>query len=142
MKPTVSIIIPIYNAEATLNRCLESILSQSLHDIEVVCVLDGSTDGSTGILSRWAGRDERVHAFAFEKNNGIVQAMKVGLRESKGEYVMFADADDRLLPGACENLVRLIREYDVDILRFGIKVNVQPGLNGAGWQTFFASNEW
>ena len=142
MKPTVSIIIPIYNAEATLDRCLESILTQSLRDIEVICVLDGSTDGSAEILSRWADKDERVHAFGFEKNYGIVQAMKVGLRESKGEYVMFADADDRLLPGACENLVRLIRKYDVDILRFGIKVNVQPGLNEAGWQSFFASNEW
>ena len=120
MNPTVSIIIPAYNAEATLDRCLESILSQSFRDIEVVCILDGSTDGSAGILSRWADKDERVHAFAFEKNNGIVQAMKVGLRESKGEYVMFADADDRLLPGACETALKLIEEIKTDIVQFSV----------------------
>ena len=134
MNPTVSIIIPIYNAEATLDRCLESILSQSLRDIEVLCVNDGSTDGSRGIMRQWAKRDKRVRIRIFEENLGTVLAMKLGLRESSGEYVMFADADDRLLPGACENAVRLIREHKVDILQFGMKITALPGVETGGFE--------
>lgn len=141
MKPKVSIIICAYNAEATLERCLDSILTQSLQDIEVLCINDGSTDGTMEILRRLVAHEARLHVYSFEKNYGIVIATKQGLRESKGKYIMFVDADDRLLPGACENLVRLIEEHDVDILQFGIKVNVAPGIDESGWQKYFASNE-
>ena len=136
MNPTVSIIIPLYNAEATLDRCLESILSQSLRDIEVVCVNDGSTDGSQEILRQWANRDSRILVRRFEENMGTVLATKLGIRESKGKYVMFLDADDRYLPGACENAVRLIEEYGVDILQFGMKVTTLPGADTRGFEKY------
>lgn len=142
MTPTLSIIIPLYNAASTLDRCLESILSQSLRDIEVVCVNDGSTDESQEILKQWSKRDKRVRLRRFEGNNGIIFAVKLGLRESTGEYIMFADADDRLLPGACENAVRQIREYDVDILRFGAKVIVPPGTDDTLWKKHHTSIDW
>lgn len=142
MKPTVSIIIPAYNAEATLDRCLESILTQSLRDIEVLCINDGSKDGTKEVLMRWEKRDGRVRVWQLETNVGIVPAENLGIRASTGKYVMFADADDRLLPGACENLVRLIEKYDVDILQFGIKFNAAPGTDEASWQNYLASNEW
>jgi glycosyltransferase involved in cell wall biosynthesis len=142
MAPTVSIIIPIYNAEATLARCLESVLTQSLRDIELLCVNDGSTDGSVEVLKRFVAQDARIHVFSFDKNYGLVIAVKQGLRESQGKYTMFVDSDDRLLPGACENLVRLIEQYDVDILQFGIKVKtLLPGADDSGWRKIFASNE-
>jgi len=142
MKPTVSIIIPAYNAEATLDRCLESVLTQSLREIEVLCVNDGSTDGTGEALSRWEKQDERVHVLRFEENNGNFPAVKAGILKSTGEYVMFVDADDRMLPGACENAVRLIGKHDVDILQFSIKVNVSSGKDEAKWQKFLASREW
>jgi len=141
MKPTVSIIIPAYNTEATLDRCLESVLTQSLRDMEVLCVNDGSTDGTGDILTRWEKQDERVHVLRFEENKGLVSAVKAGILKSTGEYVMFADADDRLLPGACENTVRLIREYDVDVLQFSVKVNASPGVDESSWMNYLASND-
>jgi len=142
MKPTVSIIIPAYNAEATLARCLKSVLTQSLREIEVLCVNDGSTDGTGEILKRWAERDGRIRVRQLEENIGIVPAENLGIRASTGEYVMFVDADDRLLQGACENAVRLIREYDVDILQFNVKVNVPPGTDGFIWKKLLTSKEW
>lgn len=128
MKPTVSIIIPIYNAESTLDRCLESIATQSLREIEVLCILDGPTDGSPEIVKKWVLRDERVKVRRFKDNKGIVLTVKLGLRECTGDYVMFADADDVMLPGAVENAVRLIRDYEADILQFGMKITAVPGV--------------
>ena len=142
MKPTVSIIIPVYNAETTLDRCLNSVLTQSLREIEVLCVNDGSTDGTGEALTRWEKQDGRVYVLSFEENKGIFLAVKAGILKSTGEYVMFVDSDDRLLPGACENAVRLIRKHEVDILQFGIKVNAQSSENESNWQKRFASKEW
>lgn len=122
MKPKVSIIIPVYNGEKTVRESLESVLTQSLREIEVLCINDGSTDGTAAILREMAAGDSRIRIFRFEKNRGIVLAVKTGLMEASGEYVMFVDADDILLPGACENAVRLIEQYGVDILQFAISV--------------------
>ena len=143
MPPIVSIIIPIYNAEATLARCLDSILTQSLREIEVICVNDGSTDGSVEVLKQFVAHDEaRIHVYSFEKNYGIVIAVKLALLNAKGKYVMFVDSDDVLLPGACENAARLIEEHDVDVLQFGIKVNVASGTDASSWQKTFAPKDW
>ena len=142
MTPTVSIIIAAYNAETTLDRCLDSVLTQSLRDIEVLCIDDGSTDGTREVLKRWEKHDGRVRIRQFDENKGLMMAVNLGLRESKGEYVMFVDADDRLLPGAYENAVRLIREYEVDILQFGVKINAPSVISETVWKKNLASNEW
>jgi glycosyltransferase involved in cell wall biosynthesis len=142
MSPFISIIIPIYNAEATLARCLNSILTQSLQDIEVLCVNDGSTDGSVDILKQFVAHDARIHVYSFEKNYGIVIAVKLALLNAKGKYVMFVDSDDVLLPGACENAARLIEKHDVDVLQFGVKINVPSGTDASSWQKTFAPKDW
>ena len=134
MPPTISIIIPIYNAEATLVRCLESVLTQSLHEIEVICINDGSMDGSVEILRQFVSHDARLHVYSFEKNYGIVIAVKLGVLNAKGKYVMFVDSDDLLLPGACENAARLIEQYGVDVLQFGMKITAQPGTDISGFE--------
>ena len=141
MTPTISIIIPIYNAEATLARCLKSVLTQSLRDIEVLCVNDGSTDGSVEILRQFVAHEPRLHVYSFEENNGIVIAVKLALLNAKGKYVMFVDSDDVLLPGACENLARMIEEYDVDVLQFDVKINVPSGTDESGWKNGFAAKD-
>ena len=129
MKPKVSIIIPVYNGERTVRESLESVLTQSLGEIEVLCVDDGSKDGTASILQEIAAGDARMRLYGFEKNRGIVLATKMGLLEASGEYVMFVDSDDILLPGACENAVRLIEQYGVDILQFAINVKHPKGAN-------------
>lgn len=129
MKPKVSIIIPVYNGEKTVRESLESVLTQSLREIEVLCINDGSTDGTAAVLREMAAGDSRVRLYGFEKNHGIVLAVKTGLLEARGDYVMFVDADDILLPGAIENAVRLIEQYDVDILQFAIRVKHPKGAN-------------
>lgn len=142
MNPTISIIVTLYNAATTLDRCLESILTQSLREIEVLCVNDGSTDGSQAILEQWSRRDSRVRIRQLEENMGILPATNLALRESTGEYIMFVDADDRLLPGACENAVRLIRKHGVDVLQFGVRVKaVLPGLDVTSRQKDFSQKE-
>jgi len=134
MQPIISIIIPIHNAEATLARCLNSVLTQSLRDIEAICIDDGSRDGTVEVLRRFVAHDARLHVYSFEKNYGVVIATKLGLLNAKGKYVMFVDSDDVLLPGACENAARLIGEYGVDVLQFGMKITAQPGANAAGFE--------
>ena len=132
--PTVSIIIPIYNAEATLARCLESVLTQSMRDIELLCINDGSTDGSVEILRQFVAHEPRLHVYSLEKSYGIVIASKLALLNAKGKYVMFVDSDDVLLPGSSENAVRLIEEYGVDVLQFGMKITAQPGVDTSGFE--------
>ena len=92
--PKVSVIIPIYNQEKYLRECLETVLLQNLQEIEVICVNDGSTDGSFNILSELAWTDDRLHIINQE-NKGVGEARNVGIREAKGEFVTFIDPDDK-----------------------------------------------
>jgi len=118
--PKLSVIIPIRNEKPALRRCIDSILSQSFKDLEIICVDDGSDDGSDAILQDYVNRDPRVHATAFQRHLGTVIARKMALLDAQGEYVMFVDADDWLLPGACETAVGLIKESQADIVQFSV----------------------
>ncbi|MBR4255372.1 MAG: glycosyltransferase [Lentisphaeria bacterium] len=118
--PKLSVIIPVYNAESTLRRCLDSILSQSFRDLEIICVDDGSSDGSADILQEYVLREPRVHASAFQRRLETVLARKLALLDAQGKYIMFADADDMLLPGACETAVRLIEKSNCDVVQFSV----------------------
>ena len=129
--PKVSIIIPAYNAEKTLAACLDSALSQTLRDIEVICVNDGSTDRTRDILLAYMRRDSRLHGLSFNYCGRSVFARKMGIQDATGEYIMFLDADDLLLPTACASAVRLITEKNVDVLQFGAKVETTLELTQA-----------
>lgn len=118
--PKLSIIIPVHNEKTFLKRCLDSILSQSFRDFEILCTDDASTDGTTDILRQYADLDKRIHIKVFTRRLGTVLARKLALLDARGEYVMFVDADDWLLPGACETAVRLIKETKTDIVQFSI----------------------
>lgn len=120
--PKVSIVIPACNAEKTLAACLDSALSQTLRDIEVICINDGSTDRTLEILVSYMRKDSRLHGLSFNYSGGTVFARKIGIQEATGDYIMHLDADDLLLPSSCESAVRLITEKNVDILQFGTKV--------------------
>ena len=121
-KPIISIIIPVYNDEDYLRQALDSVESQTLQDIEIICVNDGSTDGTAAILREYARRDERVGVIEHRKNRGLLPARKTGVEAARGEYCLFLDGDDELVPECCETVYALIREQDTDIMEFSIQV--------------------
>lgn len=103
MKPKVSIIVPIYNAENFISRCFESLLGQTITDIEIIAVNDGSTDTSGKILSNYAAKDPRIKVIN-KKNGGVSSARNSGLKIVKGEYIGFVDPDDWIDPNMYENM--------------------------------------
>ena len=96
----ISVIVPVYNVENYLDGCLESLVAQTYQDIEIVCVNDGSTDGSREKLRQWAERDGRVRVI-HQSNAGVSAARNAGIEAATGEFVCFLDPDDRFLPHAC-----------------------------------------
>lgn len=111
----ISVIVPVYNAEAYLSRCLESILNQTYRDIRVICVNDGSTDGTGEMLEEFARRDGRVKVIC-RTNSGLSASRNAGLELAEGEYVMFVDADDWLDGHACADAVEAMERRDADIV--------------------------
>lgn len=92
--PKISVIIPVYNTERYLSECLESVISQTLADIEIICVNDSSTDSSLQILQDYAQKDKRIIVLT-QKNKGAGAARNLGLKNAKGEFVAFMDSDDK-----------------------------------------------
>ncbi len=93
MSPKVSVIIPVYNASAHLESCLDSVIHQTLQDIEIICVNDGSTDSSAGLLEEYAQKDSRIRVIT-QQNAGAGAARNRGLDAAQGEYLSFLDSDD------------------------------------------------
>lgn len=120
--PRISIIIPVHNADRYLEECLDSVLSQTLSDIEVICVDDCSIDGSADILADRAGRDTRLRVITYTQNKSASQARKDGALAASGEYMLFVDADDTIEQGALERLYVEMRRDPVDILHFGATI--------------------
>jgi glycosyltransferase involved in cell wall biosynthesis len=119
--PKLSIIIPVRDEAPSMKRCFDSILSQSFQDWEIICVDDGSTDGSADILLQYIRSDKRIHGTVFNRHLGTVLARKLALLDARGDYVMFVDADDMLPPDACKTAVNLIRKTDSDIMQFDVE---------------------
>ncbi|WP_445361558.1 glycosyltransferase [Microbulbifer sp. EKSA005] len=116
----VSIVIPIYNNSEHLQHCLDSILNQTLADIEIICIDDKSEDNSVDILDEYVTKyPDTIIAIKHGKNLSASQCRKDGVLSSSGEYIMFVDADDYIEPTACEIAYTAITENDTDILQFG-----------------------
>ena len=113
MKPMVSVIVPVYNAEQTIRRCVASILDQQFTDLELLLVDDGSTDGSGAICDEFAARDARVTAI-HQKNAGVSAARNHALDLAQGVYLQFLDSDDWITPDATRSLVRAMMENPAD----------------------------
>lgn len=116
--PLFSIIVPVYNVEKYLSLCLDSLRNQSFQDIEVICVDDGSTDGSLAIAEMHAALDSRINVFA-KANGGVSSARNFGFEKASGEYVLFIDSDDYMSTNACEVLAGVVKEQSPDIVTFG-----------------------
>lgn len=114
----LSVIVPIYNAREFLSRCLESLLLQGMKDYEIVCVDDGSTDGSAEVLRRYEKSYPTVIKVLEQENQGSSVARNEGMRIAKGDVIAFCDADDFLIPGAYRYLLENFWTEDIDLLRF------------------------
>ena len=114
--PTLSVVIPVYNVEKYLAECLDSALAQTLKDIEIICVDDGSTDSSGAMLDDYARRDSRIRVI-HKANSGYGHTMNCGLREAKGKYIAFLESDDFIVPEAYEELVAQADECGADIAK-------------------------
>ena len=114
----VSVIVPVYNGEKYLVRCMDSIVGQTLKETEIICVDDGSSDRSPEILDEYARRDNRVRLIS-QRNAGAGAARNRGLSEAKGEYLSFLDADDFFEPDMLERAYRKAKEQKAQILVFG-----------------------
>ena len=115
----ISVIMPVYNVEKYLENSLNSVLTQSFTDIEVICVNDESTDGSLEILKEFEQKDRRVKVIN-QKNRGNGGARNTGLKHAKGEYVYFFDSDDALFPEALEKMYENITSNESDLVLFKV----------------------
>lgn len=115
----LSIIIPIYNAEQTLGRCLDSVVNQTLRDIEIILVDDGSTDDSFSLCEEYAQRDSRIILIHKEENKGLVAARKTGIEKAPSEYVTYIDSDDWIDPDTYRELVLEMENDGSDLVIAG-----------------------
>lgn len=123
--PKISVIIPVYNAEKWLSRCLNSLLKQSFKDFELILVNDGSTDGSGIICDSYSKADNRVRVI-HKSNGGVSSARNLAIDSAKGEYITFCDADDEVLPGWLNDFIEGIGDDDLCIQGF-ITVDLNGG---------------
>ena len=125
--PKISVIIPVYNAESTLRRCVDSVLAQTFTDFECLLINDGSKDKSGEICDEYAAKDSRIRVFHME-NGGPSAARNFGLNQAIGQYVIFQDADDYLLDnGSYLKLMTYAIQNNLDILRFDYSIVDKDG---------------
>ncbi len=118
--PRVSVIMPVYNAEQYLRECLDSVTGQTLRDIEIICINDGSTDGSLAVLEEYASKDKRIKLIS-QSNSGYGHTMNVGLDNAAGEYIGIVESDDYVLPEMFAELYNAASKYNLDFVKSDFK---------------------
>lgn len=118
--PLISFVIPIYNVEKWLPRCVDSVLAQTTADLEIILVDDGSADGCPAICDRYAEADDRISVI-HKQNGGLADARNAGLCAARGEYIAFVDSDDCIEADYTSSLLPVIRAHHPDIIRFGFR---------------------
>ena len=110
----ISIIVPVYNAEKWIKKCVDSIINQTYKDIEILLINDGSKDRSIDILKEYEKKDSRIRVFD-KQNEGVSKTRNLGIKEAKGEYIQFVDCDDYIEENMCEKMLNLIEDFDMAI---------------------------
>ena len=130
----LSVIIPVYNVESYLRECLDSVISQSLNNIEIICIDDGSTDNSLLILEEYAAKDNRIKIISKE-NGGQASARNLGIKEARGRYIAFVDSDDFIKHDMFEKLYsRAIRNnLDLVMCKIALYDNDDGSINENAW---------
>ena len=113
-KPLISVIVPVYNVEQYLPKCIDSILAQTYENLEIILVEDGTKDSSGVICDEYAAKDARIRVI-HKENGGLSSARNAGMEIARGEYFGFVDSDDWIEPEMYENLMALAQKYDADV---------------------------
>lgn len=121
INPLISVIVPVYNVEKYLERCLNSIVNQSYENLEIILVDDGSTDNSGIICDKWAEKDDRV-VVIHKKNGGLSDARNWGMKEAHGAFIGFVDSDDWIAKDMYEKLINAIERDGSDIAACGVQM--------------------
>ena len=144
MKDLISIIVPIYNVEKYLNKCIESIVNQTYENIEIILIDDGSNDNSGIICDEYAKKDNRI-IVVHKENGGVSSARNKGLKIAKGEWISFVDADDWIEQIFCQTLLNKVTQEQADIALCGynrITDNRKKKINANNQEVFLNSNEY
>lgn len=129
----VSVIIPIFNAQKYLHKCLDSVINQTYNNLEIICVDDGSTDSSNKIIKEFQNKDHRI-ILLNKENGGVSSARNIGLIEATGDYLMFLDSDDYLDFNAISTCIQFLNESSIDIIRFNyIKIYKHLSINNKSY---------
>ena len=132
--PKVSVIIPVYNAEKYLNECISSIANQTMEDIEILAINDGSTDNSLILLDKLSEKYKGKLKIFNKENGGAGAARNIGLENASGEFIKFVDADDYLEANILEKMYTIAKENNVSLVRGDYKyIYHRKTLNGKGW---------
>ncbi len=133
MSYTFSILVPVYNRADYIDKTVSSVLDQTYKNFEIICVNDGSTDNSLVLLEQYACKDPRIKVINHSKNLGLYLARKTGVVQASGDYILFLDCDDTLLPNALEILENTLSCDAVDVLGFayrsGSKISQPPSID-------------
>ena len=127
ISPIISIIVPVYNVEKYLPRCLDSIVTQTLRDIEIICVNDGTKDNSVSILNEYAAKDNRIKII-HKKNGGLSSARNEGMKYATAEYIGFVDSDDWIEPDTYELAYNAMIVNNVDLVCWYAQIEIENGL--------------
>ncbi len=122
MKDLISIIVPVYNREKYIDRCIKSLISQSYKNIEIICVNDGSTDNSLDILNSYAKKDKRIKIINNPQNMGIGYSRNAGIKASTAEYIMWCDSDDWFEKHTCKKMLKAIINSGADLAECSAKI--------------------
>ena len=120
--PYFSIIVPVYNTEKYLRRCLDSLVNQTFKNIEIIIVNDASQGNCKEIIEEYQKKDNRIKYIEHSENKSLLQARKTGNIASTGKYIMYVDSDDEIEINACEEIYKIVSKEDYDIINFGTKV--------------------
>ena len=126
-RPIISVVIPVYNVEAYIERCVNSVRNQTVENIEIILVDDGSPDQSPVLCDQYAEKDRRVRVI-HKKNGGLASARNRGITVATGKYIFFLDSDDWLEKDGLQQLYELAQKYQVDFVRYRAFRTEWPGM--------------
>lgn len=129
-RKTVSVIIPVYNADAFLDRCLDSVLTQTYYELEIILIDDGSNDRSAEICDDYALKDERVHVI-HKENSGVSSTRNVGIDNADGNYILFIDADDYIEKNMIAEMLSCAEKNSSDIVMCGYSIDKNSNAESA-----------
>lgn len=140
MSDLISVIVPIYNIEKYIDRCVESVVNQTYKNLEIILVDDGSTDNSSSVCDDWAKRDSRIKVI-HKKNGGLSDARNFGLDNAKGDYIAFVDGDDFIDINMYDSMLNYLKKYNCDICICGIN-KIENGREFITRPYMYSNNEF